>query len=137
MKVKIFYIWWLCVCVCVCMCVFSHIWLFATPWTVACQAPLSMKFSRQESWSRLLFPSPGDLPDTRLEPMSAALASGLFSTAPSGKPLVTGGECYLLELVVLFIFISTCIDYVWKYIQEVYKDCCRWGRRFENQGTYF
>ena len=37
--------------------------LFVTPWTVACQAPLSMRFSRQEYWSRLPFPSPGDLPD--------------------------------------------------------------------------
>ena len=40
---------------------FSHVQLFVTPWTVACQAPLSMKFSRQESWSALPFPSPGDL----------------------------------------------------------------------------
>ena len=72
---------------------------FETPWTVAHQDPLSMGFPRQKYWSGLPFSSPGDLPDTRLEPMSAALASGLFSTAPSGKPLVTVGECYLLELV--------------------------------------
>ena len=39
---------------------FSHVWLLATPWTVACKAPLSMGFSRQEYWSRLLFPSPGE-----------------------------------------------------------------------------
>ena len=44
------------------VCVFSLIWLFATPWTVAHQAPLSMEFSRQEYWSRLLFPTPGELP---------------------------------------------------------------------------
>ena len=42
---------------------FSHVWLFETPWTVACQAPLSMGFSRQEYWSSLPFPPPGDLPD--------------------------------------------------------------------------
>ena len=47
----------------------SHVQLFATPWTVACQvAPLSIGFSRQEYWSGLLFPSPGDLPDTRIKP---------------------------------------------------------------------
>ena len=41
----------------------SHVWLFATPWAVACQTPLSVRFSRQEHWSGLPFPSPGDLPD--------------------------------------------------------------------------
>ena len=43
---------------------------FATPWTVACQAPLSMGFPRREYWSGLLFPSPGDLPDPGMEPGS-------------------------------------------------------------------
>ena len=43
------------------------------PWTVACQAPLSMRFPRQEYWNRLLFPSAGDLPDPRIEPVSLAL----------------------------------------------------------------
>ena len=46
---------------------------FATPWTVAYQAPLSMEFSRQEYWSGLPFPSPGDLPDQGIEPESPAL----------------------------------------------------------------
>ena len=45
----------------------------ATPWTVACQAPLSMGFSRQEHWSGLPFPSPGDLPDPGIKPMSLCL----------------------------------------------------------------
>ena len=52
---------------------FSHIRLFATPWTVAYQAAQSMGFSRQESWSGLPFPSPGDLPNPRIEPRSPAL----------------------------------------------------------------
>ena len=59
-------------------CVLSCVWLFATPWTVACQAPLSMGFSRQEYWSGLLFPSP-DLPNPGIEPISPtspALAGG-------------------------------------------------------------
>ena len=51
----------------------SHVQLFATPRTVAYQAPLSMGFSRQEYWSGLPFPSPGDLPDPGIEPGSPAL----------------------------------------------------------------
>ena len=49
---------------------FSRGWLFATPWTVAHQAPLSMEFSRQEHWSGLPSPSPGDLPNPGIEPRS-------------------------------------------------------------------
>ena len=51
----------------------SRVRLFATPWTVAYQAPLSMGFSRQEYWSGLPFPSPGDLPNPGIEPGSLAL----------------------------------------------------------------
>ena len=57
-----------------------------TAWTVAHQSPLSMEFSRQENWSKLLFPSPGDLPDSGIEPASPALAGGFFTTEPLGKP---------------------------------------------------
>ena len=46
-----------------------------------------MGFPREEHWSGLLFPSPGDLPDPRIKPKSPALAGGLFTTDPSGKPL--------------------------------------------------
>ena len=55
-----------------CACTFSHIQLFATPWTVACQAPLSMGFSRHEYWSGLSFPPPGDFPDPGIETPSPA-----------------------------------------------------------------
>ena len=65
----------------------SHVRLFATPWTVAHQAPLSMGFSRQEYWSWLPFPSPGDLPDPGIEPLSTALAGGFFIAEPSRKPI--------------------------------------------------
>ena len=51
----------------------SRVQLFATPWTVAYQAPQYMEFSRQEYWSGLPFPSPGDLPNPRIEPGSPAL----------------------------------------------------------------
>ena len=58
----------------------------ATPWTVAHQAPLSMGFSRQEYWSGLPFPSPGDLPDPGIKPGSPVLAGGSFTPKSQGKP---------------------------------------------------
>ena len=53
-----------------CVCVLSYVLFFVTPWAVAHQAPLSMGFSRQEYWSELPFPRPGDLPDLGTEPVS-------------------------------------------------------------------
>ena len=91
-----------CVCVCVCVCVGVCVWggvcvcsviqscqLFATPWIVALQAPLSMEFSRQDYWSGLPSPPPGDLPSPGTEPVSPAVPVllGRFSTTePPGKP---------------------------------------------------
>ena len=60
---------------------------FVTPWTVSCQVPLSLGFPRQEYWSELPFPSPGDLPNPGIEPMSPALAGRFFTSEPPGKPL--------------------------------------------------
>ena len=60
--------------------------LFATPWTVAYQASLSMGFSRQEYWSGLPFPSPGDLPDTGMEPRSPALEADALTSSHQGSP---------------------------------------------------
>ena len=57
----------------------------ATPWTVAHQARLSMGFSRQECWSGLPFPSPGDLPDPGIEPRSPALQAHTLTSEPPGK----------------------------------------------------
>ena len=57
-----------------------------TPWTVACQASLSMGFSSQEYWSGVPFPPPGDLPNPGMVPVSPALAGRFFSTDPPGKP---------------------------------------------------
>ena len=59
---------------------------FVTPWTVARQAPLSMGFSRQEYWSGLPFPSPGDLPNPGIEPGSPALQVDSLPSEPPGKP---------------------------------------------------
>ena len=65
---------------------FNHVWLFATPWTVAYQAPPSMGFSRQECWSGLPFPSPGDLPDPGIESGSLTLQADALPSEPPGKP---------------------------------------------------
>ena len=61
---------------------------FVTPLTVACQTPPSMCFSRQEYWSGLPFPSPGDLPDLDIEPATLALADRFFTTQPPRKPTI-------------------------------------------------
>ena len=66
--------------------VVSRIQLFATPRTVARQAPLSMGFSREEYWSGLPFPSPGDLPDPGIKPRSPALQADALTSEPPGQP---------------------------------------------------
>ena len=74
----------------------SRVQLFATPWTVAYQAPPSMGFSRQECWSGLPFPSPGDLPDPGIEPRSPALRADTLPSEPPGhvsKPLPNSLKC--------------------------------------------
>ena len=73
---------------CCCACVLSHVQLFVTPWTVAYQASLTMGFPRQEYWSGLSFPSPGDLPDPGIKlmpPVSPALQVDSLPTEPSKK----------------------------------------------------
>ena len=75
------------------MCVFSPSVVSdsVTPWTVACQAPLSVEFFRQEYWSGLPFPTLGHLPDPGVEPTSlasSALPGEFFNTALPGKPLI-------------------------------------------------
>ena len=60
----------------------SRVQQFATPWTAACQAPLSMGFSRQEYWRRLPFPPPGDLPNPGIEPGSPALQADSLQSEP-------------------------------------------------------
>ena len=66
----------------------SRVWLLATP-LVAYQAPQSMEFSRQEYWSGLPFPSPGDLPNSGIEPRSPMLQADALPSEPPGKPLET------------------------------------------------
>ena len=75
---------------------------FVTPWTVTCQAPLRMEFTRQECWSGLPFPSPGDLPDLGIKPSSPALACRFFTTKPPEKPLI----CTLFVYIYMHQFSS-------------------------------
>ena len=84
----------------------SHVRLFVTPWTVAYQAPPSMGFSRQEYWSGLPFPSPGDLPKPGIEPVSSALQTDTLPSEPPGKP------CTSLVMLITVMFgshISVCM----------------------------
>ena len=85
-----------CVCMCVCVCVcelLSRVQPFATPWAVAHQAPLSMGFSRQEYWSGLPCPPPGDLSNPGIKPGSPALQADSLSS----EPAVNGGDHVKLE----------------------------------------
>ena len=70
----------------------SCVWVFATPWTAAHQGSLSMGFSRQEYWSGLPFPSPGDPPNPRMEPGSPVLQVDSLPPEPPGKP-----TCFVLR----------------------------------------
>ena len=74
------------------LCVLSHVRFSVTPWTIAHQAPLSMQSFRQEYWSGLPFPPPGDLPHPGTEPLSLvspALAGRFFTTVPLGKSRIS------------------------------------------------
>ena len=72
-----------------CRQIFYHLkQLFVTPWTIALWAPLSVGFSRQEYWSGLPFPSPGDLPDPGIEPRSSTLGAEALTSEPPGKPII-------------------------------------------------
>ena len=104
---------YMCVCVCVCVestmeCIYTHIYYkeytylwsvscsvvsdSATPRTVAHQAPLSMEFSRKQYWSRLPFPSLGDLSDPGTEPRTPALQADYFLSESPGKPHIYRGR---------------------------------------------
>ena len=87
----------------------SRVRLFATPWTVAYQAP-SMRFSRQEYWSGLPFPSPADLPDRGNEPGSPALQADALPSEPPGKPSPTYTSSFW-EPLLLFSFFFAILFY--------------------------
>ena len=74
-----------CVCIYVCVCLVGHVQLFATPWTIRLVCP--WRFSRQEYWSGLPFPSPGDLPNPGIEPRSPALHADSLPSEPPGNQI--------------------------------------------------
>ena len=84
---------------------FSRVRLFATPWTVAYQAPPSVGFSRQEYWGGLPFPSPGDLPNPGIEPGSPALQADALPPEPPGKTAI----CKACQTAILLF----CISFSW------------------------
>ena len=87
-----------------------HVWLFATPWTVACQALLCMGFSRQEYWSGLPCPPPGDVPNPEIIPMSPSLQADSLPSDPPGKPMNTGaGYHALLQGIILTQGFNPCL----------------------------
>ena len=91
--------------VCVCAQSLSHVRFFVIPWAVACQPPLSMGFPRQEYWSELSFPSPWDLSEPGMDPMSSALEGGFFNTEPPGK--FKDQDILNLNLICMQLFLSS------------------------------
>ena len=100
-------------------CVFGHSVMsdfFVTPWPVARQAPPSMGFPRQEYWSGLPFPSPGDLSNPGIEPVSPALAGGFLTTESPGKfQLTPGGHllCCLHSMQFIYGAVSPAKKFSW------------------------
>ena len=127
----------------------SHVWLFATPWTVALQAPLPMGFSGQEYWSGMPLPSWGDLPNPRTEPaslMSPALAGGFFTTSATWEAysrvicffshyidLYT--HAYVHVISHIYIFIHKNFIYINKYIQIQFK--CEITKKIQCESYFF
>ena len=100
---------------------FSHVWVFATPWTVVCQAPLPMGFSRQEYWSGLSFASPGDLPNSGIKPRFPAFQP---DTKPPGKSLI--------YVAINTIFLGSKRGSLWlMWILSLPCTCLFWNASFE------
>ena len=96
-----------------------------TPWTVARQAPLSVGFSRQEYWSGLPFPSPGDLPDPGIKPRSPALQADSLPAEPQGKPKNTGvGSLSFLQRIFLTLELN---QGLLNYRQTLYQLSYQWS----------
>ena len=106
--------------ICVCAQSLSRVWLFTTSWTTAWRAPLSMGNSRQEYWSELLFPSPGDLPDPGIKPGSPALQQLLYCLNHQGSPFH-----YIIYNILVFIAIdSSAAPYLstWHFIRSAHSE---------------
>ena len=93
-------------------CHFSCVWLFATTWTTACQALLSVEFYWQEYCSGLYCPAPGDLPDPETEPMSlpsAELAGGFFTTSATWEAPICISLLFLVLYIQFYHYLYLCI----------------------------
>ena len=101
----------------------SRVRLFATPWTVAYQASPSMGFSRQEYWSGLPFPSPGDLPDPGIEPRSPTLEADALTSEPPGKPNETETGLYRTVESELSGSLNTSLNYMYLVSQSCLTLC--------------
>ena len=98
---------------------FSHVRLSVTLWTAACQAPMSTGFSRQESWSGMPRPSPGNLPDSGIEPAchaSPAVACRFFTTS------ATWGAPHRIVVSINGENIGKCSVLCYKYVRSYYKN---------------
>ena len=93
----------------------SHVQLFVTPWAVAYRAPPSMGFSRQEYWSGLPFPSPGDLPDPGIEPGSPTFQADALTSEPPGKPVAQKEEAFSVVKTVKRQWITMSSLKCWAY----------------------
>ena len=100
----------------------SNVRLFATPWTVACQVPLSMGFPRQEYWSRLSFPSPGDLHFPGIESASHALQADSFTAEPLRMPTE---DYHLPKIIVLYICFCLVL-FIWYQHIRLYRGNLSW-----------
>ena len=83
-----------------------RVWLFVTPWTIACQDPLSLEFSRQKYWSGLPFSSPGDLPNPGIKHGSPALQADSLSSEPPGNSLQCHPWAFQNEYSVQFSLVT-------------------------------
>ena len=124
---------------------FSYVWLFATLWTIACQAPLSMQSSRQEYWSGLPFPSPGSLPNPGIKPVSPAspdIGRWFFTAEPPGTPRAIILQKELLwkrkstcnvSKPQFFLFVLFCLSSRTSCDTKTFMKCLYWSDKHEKQ----
>ena len=105
----------------------SRVQLFATPWIVAHQAPLSMGFSRQDYWSGVPFPSPGDLPNPRIEPRSPALRADALTSEPPVFPIEFIYELISFSKEHFSVRLSACIGPLSSGLHTAHQNLhCNW-----------
>ena len=121
-----------CAGVCVCVCAHAQSHQTQAPWTVAHQAPPSIEFSRQECWSELPFPPPGDLPNSGLEPRSSELQTDSSLSEPQGKSMF----CHMLPLSSLFVH-AQLLSHIQLFVTPwtVARLLCPWNSPGKNTGV--